>query len=86
MQKTVATIPKNSLEEIRIGLDEWKGRDLVNIRVWAEPYEGGERRPTKKGLAVSIAKLPALVAALQATEAAARGAGPLGNEDQAAAE
>lgn len=82
MKANIGTIPKNSLEEIRVGLDEWKGRDLVNIRVWAEPYEGGERRPTKKGLAVAVTKLPALVEALQKAEAAARDAGLLGAEGQ----
>ena len=36
MDKLIATIPKNTTEEIRIELGEYRGYDLVSIRVWAE--------------------------------------------------
>ena len=84
MEKLVETIRKNASEEIRISLSEWEGHDLVNIRVWMTPYEGGERRPTKKGIACKVALLPEIIAALQAAESEARKAGLLGKKDAAA--
>ncbi len=32
----VATIPKNKLEELRITLTEYRGHDLVDLRVFME--------------------------------------------------
>lgn len=81
MDKLIATIPKNQSEEIRIGLDEYKKHDLVSIRVWADPYAGDERVPTKKGISVSVRLLPDLIAALQEAEAAAREVGLLKDDD-----
>jgi Transcriptional Coactivator p15 (PC4) len=59
----IATIQKNSREEIRIGRSEFKGHDLVNIRVWFES-EDGTMRPGKSGLAFRIELLPEVSAAL----------------------
>jgi len=68
-----SVLRKNMAEEIRIGLSEFNGHDLVNIRVWADPRNGGaERIPTKAGIACRIALLPELIAALQQAEAEAR--------------
>ena len=68
----VATIAKNRLEELRISLTEFRGHDLVDIRVFALPYagrgRGKEMVATKKGLALNVAKLSALIAALQTAE------------------
>ena len=73
-----AVLRKNMAEEIRIELSEFNGHDLVNIRVWADPRNGGaERIPTKAGIACRIALLPELIAALQQAEAEARGRGLL---------
>ncbi len=85
MKVTVATIPKNKLEEVRVGIDEFKGYDLVSLRVWTDPYAGTERVPTKRGLSVSVRLLPALMAALQEAEAAAREAGLFDEDEQEAA-
>ena len=68
-----SVLRKNMAEEIRIGLSEFNGHDLVNIRVWADPRNGGaERIPTKAGIACRIALLPELITALQQAEAEAR--------------
>lgn len=77
MEQTIVTIRKNSAEEIRVSLTEFKGHHLVNLRVYAEPYEdkGQGRVPTKRGLACSLALLPQLIDALQMAERAAREAG-----------
>ncbi len=80
MQETViATIEKNAVEELRVALSEYRGHDLVNLRIWAN-YDsaGSEKRPTKKGFALRIEFLPELIAVLKKAETAARAAGLLG--------
>ena len=78
MMAPIATIKKNSTEEIRVELGEFNGHDLINIRVWAEPRNGGDERiPTKAGIAARITLLPELIAALQKAEITARKAGLL---------
>ena len=74
----IATIRKNSAEEIRVELSEFNGYDLINVRVWAEPRTGGtERIPTKAGIACNVRLLPELIEALHKAEAAARARGLL---------
>ena len=74
----IATIEKNKLEEIRVGLSDFNGHDLLNIRIWAEPRNGGaERIPTKAGICCNVRLLPELIEALRQAEAAARKAGLL---------
>ena len=52
----IAILRKNKTEEIRIALSQFNGHDLINIRVWAEPHNGGtERIPTKAGIAAKVA-------------------------------
>jgi transcriptional coactivator p15 (PC4) len=77
-QSALATIRKNALEEIRVGLSEFNGHDLLNIRIWTEPRNGGsERIPTKAGIACRVALLPEIIEALQQAEAQARARGLL---------
>jgi hypothetical protein len=74
----IATIEKNKLEEIRVGLSDFNGHDLLNIRIWAEPRNGGaERIPTKAGICCNVRLLPELIEALRQAGAAARKAGLL---------
>ena len=47
--QVVATIRKNARDEIRVGLQEWKGVQLVSVRVWFKA-EDGKMRPGKDGL------------------------------------
>jgi Transcriptional Coactivator p15 (PC4) len=74
----IAVIRKNATEEIRIELSEFRGHDLVNLRIWADPRDGGaERVPTKAGVCCRVALLPELIEALRQAEAEARRAGLL---------
>ena len=68
MDKTVAVFPKNSREQVRIILGEFRGRQILNIRVfWASDKETW--MPSRKGLAMGVEKLPILLASLhQAAE------------------
>lgn len=46
-------ITKNSREEIRVEPTEYKGQNLISIRVWTKTYDGRGYIPTKKGITVS---------------------------------
>jgi hypothetical protein len=70
----IAVMRKNAREEIRIELSEFNGYDLANVRVWADPPNGGP----KTGIACNVSLLPELIEALRKAENAARRAGLLG--------
>jgi len=77
-QGALATIRKNAAEEIRIELTQFNGHDLLNVRVWTDPRNGGsERIPTRAGIACRVALLPEIIEALQQAEAEARARGLL---------
>lgn len=59
-------IQKNSREWLRLTVDEFKGRMLLNARIWYRPNEGGDLRPGKDGWAISVERLPELINALLA--------------------
>lgn len=73
MQQVVETIEKNSKEQIHVELTEFKGHDLLGVRVYAQTDNGW--LPTKKGITVNVRLIPELVAALKKAEAAALKAG-----------
>lgn len=57
------TLKKNNAEQIRIEKLNYKGHDVVNMRVWWTSPEGREI-PTKKGLTITLDMLPDLLTAL----------------------
>ena len=78
MDKPIFTFRKNATEEVRVGLDSFKGRDLVSIRIWANYNSAdSEKRPTRKGVSMKVEKLPQLIVALQQAESHARDKGLL---------
>jgi len=77
MEKLVATIAKNAREELRVELTEYRGHELVSIRVWIDKSDGSGKAPTPKGITCKAALLPAIVAALADAEPEARAAGLL---------
>ena len=55
---------KNSRGEVvRIARDEYKGTDMVNIRVWFTASDG-ELRPSKNGLTIRGDQIPQMIEAL----------------------
>lgn len=66
----IGTVQKNSREQIRIALSEFRGHHLANLRIWFEA-DDGDMRPGNKGLAFKLDKLPAVIEALQQLEAEA---------------
>ena len=57
--------------QVRVELGEYEGHPLINVRVW-ETGSDGIDRPTKKGIALAVGKLPDLAAALTKALAKAR--------------
>jgi len=68
MDKTVAVFQKNKFQEVRIGIREYKGNDLVDIRTWTLTQGSNEMVPTAKGISININLLPELRKALDAVE------------------
>ena len=82
MAKLIATIEKNSREEIRVSLDDWRGYDLVSVRVFYRRRDG-EPLPTKKGITFDVKLLPEIIEVLEAARAAAIEEGCLTSKDSA---
>lgn len=58
MDNTTQTEPivkfeKNSKEEVRVSVDDFRGRKIMNIRVYYR-NEAGEWSPGKQGIALSV--------------------------------
>jgi len=68
MQKTVKVFPKNKFQEIRIGISEYQGNDLIDIRTWTLPKGREEMAPTSKGVSINVKLYPELKEAVLALE------------------
>ena len=79
-ERTIATVPRNAIEEIRVRLSRFKGYDFVDVRIFVEPHDSEERRPTKRGIALRVERLPELLEALREAERAARSEGLLDDD------
>lgn len=77
----IATIKKNARETLVVDLSEYKGHDLLGLRVWVPDDNGDGLKPTAKGVTVNVTLLPQIIAALQQAEAEARRLGLLGGDD-----
>jgi hypothetical protein len=60
---TIAEWPRNDRETIRVRIDSFNGRDIIDVRSWYTD-KAGELRPGRAGLTVSIKHLPDLADAL----------------------
>lgn len=68
--RVVHTFAKNAREDVRVTFSSYKGRPLIDLRVFYRDA-AGEMRPTPKGLAIARELLPELetaVAALRRAE------------------
>ena len=54
MDKLIASFPKNKFEEVRVSIKEFKGYDLLDIRVYTAPKDGEDKIPTGKGLSINV--------------------------------
>jgi hypothetical protein len=64
MSVIIKDIKKNNNEIIRIEVSEYKGRDLINIRIWYQTVDSasGELvfKPTQKGVTLNISEFDEL--------------------------
>lgn len=68
MEKLIASFPKNKFEEVRVRLTEYKGYDLLDMRVYASVREGEDKVATGKGLAINVSHFPELKKAILEAE------------------
>jgi len=68
MQKVVKTFQKNKFQEIRVGITEFEGNDLIDIRTWSQRPGAEEKTPTSKGVSINVKLYPQLKAAVLALE------------------
>jgi hypothetical protein len=68
MDQTVSVFSKNKFQEVRIGIREFKGNDLVDIRIWTIAQGVDQMVPTAKGVTINVNLLPQLLKALNDTE------------------
>lgn len=62
---TVARVRKGRWAEIRVTVKPWRGRRVVDVRVWFQREgQGEEMRPSGKGIAFDSAKLGDIIDAL----------------------
>jgi len=68
MEKEIANFSKNSTEQIKVMLKEYKGHQLIDFRVYfANPGES-KFYPTRKGLTIKTDLIPQLKKALEEAE------------------
>jgi hypothetical protein len=70
---------RNHTEHVRVELSEYEGHPLINVRIWQTGSDGIDR-PTVKGIAMAVRKLPELASALAKAETKARELGLLDDE------
>ena len=68
MDKTITTFKKNKFQEIRVGVREFKGNDLVDIRTWTMTQGSDDMVPTAKGVSINVTLFPELKKALAQVE------------------
>ncbi|MBF0595017.1 MAG: transcriptional coactivator p15/PC4 family protein [Candidatus Omnitrophica bacterium] len=68
MDKTISVFQKNKFQEVRIGIREFKGNDLIDIRTWTMTQGSEDMVPTAKGVTINIHLLPELRRALDEAE------------------
>ena len=68
MAEVVHQFAKNATEEVRASLTEYKGHKLIDLRIYYEPEDGGDRRPTKKGITIDVGLYPELKKAMVKVE------------------
>jgi hypothetical protein len=61
---------RRRIESLHVSLSEYEGHALINVRIYATGTDGIDR-PTTKGVAMSIRRLPELARALARAEAKA---------------
>jgi predicted transcriptional regulator len=67
--REITSFPKNSREEVRVSIDEFKGKRIFSLRVFYQDAVG-VMRPSKKGLTLTVEKFSEFKEAVMKLEAA----------------
>ncbi len=78
---TLGSIRKNSQDEVRVGIEEYRGQVQIDVRIHSSFTTANVFFATKKGVSLNIAHLPALIRLLEKAEEEARAAGLLDDGD-----
>ena len=68
MDKTVSVFKKNKFQEVRVGIREYKGNDLIDIRTWTMTQGSEDMVPTAKGVSINVNLLSELKKSLSDVE------------------
>ncbi len=68
MDKVVKSIAKNKFQEVRVGIKEFKGINLIDLRVWTKMQGVEDMVPTSKGVSLNVVLYPELKEAVLALE------------------
>ncbi len=68
MEKTVKAFQKNKFQEIRVGITQYEGNDLIDIRTWSQPKGSDEKIRTSKGISINVKLYSELKKAVLALE------------------
>ena len=60
----IGKLEKNAFDSIVVQTTEFKGRELIDIRIFYLD-SGGELKPTKKGISISPDHVPELIKLIQ---------------------
>ena len=72
-RRLVYAFSKNRREEVRAEVGDYRGHEVIDIRVWAL-QDDGEKIPTRKGLTLRVDRAEELLAAVEALAKAVRAA------------
>ena len=72
MDKLIASFQKNKFEEVRVQIKEFKGYDLLDIRVYTTLKETEDKIPTGKGLSINVSHFQDLKKAILEAEGVLR--------------
>ncbi len=63
--KVVASFAKNNTEAVCVGVSEWKGKQLIFVRVFAQALGEDSLIPTKAGISLAAEKYNELLKGIQ---------------------
>ena len=78
-QRLIDQFDKNSIEKVRVHINQYNGNRYVDVRVWIKPDAGEDSGEiaTKKGLTLHVELIPDLISALEKARKAIGNGGEL---------
>ena len=63
-KELLASIERSATEEMRVSINEYKGKEYVDMRIYYTTDDGATWNPTKKGITVAPERIDEVIAAL----------------------